>query len=364
MNVLLLIFSYNTGGIERLLIDTANGLSKRGYHVSLCIINDAYDTELLYNFDVAVHIHYLNRPKHSRKRVSFMMQFVKIIRAEHIQLIHCQDLNCVIFSSLAKLLCPSVIILDTVHDTMVYKTYSALQIIFERFLCRRIIAISCSVQKEIRDRNIPFKKIVLIYNAIDTSNFPLLPKHCIVPDQITLGNVARIQPAVKGQLVLLQAITILKSKYPHILCKFAGGIAPTDESDYQALLQFVDANALQTNVTFLGNVKDVPSFLRSVDIFILPSLYEGFGISLIEAMSMGLPCIASNLDGPAEIINNTSYGLLFNPGDAIDLAQKIDYAIEHYDDFDNSIISDSISARFGIEIMLDQLTALYQQLLN
>ena len=232
MNILLLIFSYNTGGIERLLIDMANGLIRRGHHVSLCVINDAYDIELLHQFNPEVHIHYLNRPNHSHRRFSFMMQFASIIKKEKIQIIHCQDLNCVVFASLAKLFRPSIVIIDTVHDTMAYKTYSKLQIAAEKLLCRRIIAISQAVRREIELRDIPANKISLIYNAIDTSRFPLQAIHQLTEEQVILGNVARIQPSVKGQLVLLQAMTILKEKYPHILCKFAGGVAPENIADY------------------------------------------------------------------------------------------------------------------------------------
>lgn len=365
MNLLFLIFSYKTGGIERLLIDTANEMQKRGHRVSLCIINDTYDSELLTNYQADIRLFRLERPTGPGSRLPYMKQLATIVAIEQIDLIHCQDLNCVVFSLLAKLRRPQVKIIDSVHDTMVFATYPGYKILLERLLCSRIIAISKSVEKEILLRGIPQKQVAVIYNAIITEKYqPKQHQKCFSPDQVVLGNVARILPHIKGQGILLEALRIVKEKHPSIRCLFAGEAAKENRADYEALLDYTRVHHLEEQVQFCGNVSDVPAFLATIDIFVLPSISEGFGISLIEAMSMGIPCIASDISGPAEIITSETVGVLFESKNPADLAEKIDYVISNYTHYQKEEISNFVKTRFDISQMVDSLLVLYGQVLR
>ncbi len=291
-----------------------------------------------------------------------MLQFAHIVGSEKVQILHCQDINCVIFSLIAKLLHPSLHILDTVHDTRMFTEHNSIKILGENLLCRKIIAISNAVKNDILSRHISSSKVAVIYNAIDISKFAPVVRKKPDKEHIHLGNVARILPSKKGQICLLQAMLLLLEKYPNLHCSFAGESSPKHVNEYQQFLDFIHTNNLEDHVTLCGNVSDIPTFLQSIDLFVLPSLYEGFGISLVEAMSTGLPCIASNIDGPAEIILNSNLGLLFEAGDSRDLANQIDYAITHYDTFDQSRISVYISQKFSIITMVDSLLKLYATL--
>ncbi|NLG05159.1 MAG: glycosyltransferase family 4 protein, partial [Clostridia bacterium] len=312
MNIMFLIFSYHTGGIERLLIDMTNTLVKKGESVSVCIINDTYDKELLSFYHSEVDILYLNRPVNTGSRLNYMMEFASLVNIKNIDVLHCQDVNCVIFASIAKFSRPSMKIFDTVHDTFAFGEYSAFKIFFEKRLCHCVISISESVKKTILKRGVPEKKIRVVYNAIDTKRFPLHHKAGAFHNPPVLGMVARIAPKLKGQDILIEALALLSDEFPTLECRFAGAPAKDDEADYQSLLQLVDHYGLSKRVAFLGDIKNVSDFLRDIDIFILPSRKEGFGISLIEAMSTGLPCIASDNEGPAEIITDQTLGLLFS----------------------------------------------------
>ena len=139
MNIMFLIFSYQTGGIERLLIDMANALCQEGQQVSLCIINHNYDDSLLAEYHSSIQIYKLHRPCQSGKRLPYMWKLANLIRQQRIQILHCQDLNCTIFAVLAKLLHPSLSIIDTVHDTFAFTEYSFSKIKLEHLLCRKII---------------------------------------------------------------------------------------------------------------------------------------------------------------------------------------------------------------------------------
>ena len=104
-------------------------------------------------------------------------------------------------------------------------------------------------------------------------------------------------------------------------------------------------------------MEDVPGFLSKVDIFALPSRSEGFGISLIEAMVMGIPCVASRLEGPVEVLQDGKYGALFTADCSEDLAQQLRHIIENYHAKKAAAV-DSITyvkQHYNIQTMCDQL---------
>ena len=156
------------------------------------------------------------------------------------------------------------------------------------------------------------------------------------------------------------------SEFPALSCRFAGDIAPGQQAAFEELQTYIRKHRLEDHVRFCGNVDDVPSFLHSLDAFALPSLYEGFGIALIEAMACGLPCTASRLDGPAEIITDDSLGLLFTPGDVNALADSIRTLLvrKHAGQWKEAQISASIRLRFSIDSMVSAHLSLYERLLS
>lgn len=362
MNILFLIFSFNTGGIERLIIDMANEMTARNNNLYLCIINNDYTSSLISNLDSSVKVIYLNRPIGSNKKIKYMNVLSKKIVREHIDIVHCHGMNCVLFSCIAKIRSPHVHFYNTVHDVPDFTSYAKWQIIAENLICDKIIAISHTVEKEIVKRKVANKKIITIFNAVNTEKFlPKNTKETFCIDNIVIGNVARFIPEKKGQNTLINAIKILKKKYPQIQCHFAGAADDAHQEEYHLLLDSISDSNLKDNIFFHGNVENIPSFLDKIDIFVLPSIYEGFGISLIEAMSMGIRCIASNVDGPSEIIYSRDLGLLFDVNSVTDLVEKLDYMIMHYYDYDSNKISSYIKDKYNIHNMVSQHINLYKE---
>ena len=118
---------------------------------------------------------------------------------------------------------------------------------------------------------------------------------------------------------------------------------------------------MEENVKFLGNVDNIPEFLNKIDICVVPSRSEGFGLALVEAMAMGVPCIASNIAGPSEIIKNEQTGILFNNGDSVELANKIIKTIGKYQEYKEDAWKKrtKIVEKYSIETMCEQLITLY-----
>lgn len=371
MRIMFEIFSFNVGGIERLLIDMCNNLERRGHNVFLCIINKDYSEELLKALDPSVTILQLNRPVGSSHTQDFyyMRRLAYFVRHFQIEVLHCQGINCVLFSALCKIRSPHTVFVNTVHDSGNYPSYSLLKIAAANCFLNETVAISNCVKDEILARPVGADKVVTIYNAINTRHFHFYDRSCrkhplAERDTIELINVARFFPAKKGQDLLVEAVEKLLPVYPSLHVTFAGDVFKGQEEAFASLMDTIRAHRTQDHFTFAGDVPNIPALLAKGDIFVLPSRYEGFGIALIEALATGMPAIASNLEGPAEIMARDDLGLLFQAEDADDLARKIQEMIKYYEVYDQKKIADHIAKTFPIDVMVDDHLYLYEKLLG
>lgn len=362
MKIMYLLFSFTVGGAEKLIVDTCNEMVGQGNEIYLYIVNKYYSEDLLSCVDQKVNIVLQNRKKENL--IKTMFKIYQYIKKEKIDVVHCNSFNSPELLLLTKILCKKIKIMYTVHGLGQYDSLNKFQIMYRNIICDKIIAISESVKKDIIHKGAHEDKIEVVYNAIDTSKFERYvsePKYKIDKDKIVLGNVARIVPEQKGQDILIRALAILKRKYPEIKVFFAGGVDQEHKENFEFLKKLTEKLELKNNVVFMGNVSNVPEFLEKIDIFILPSRFEGFGISLVEAMVMGIPCIASNLNGPAEIIGNNKYGFLFENENVEQLADQIVYVIENYEEIKETAEKNvkKIKNKFDIKSMCKVLLEIY-----
>ena len=128
-------------------------------------------------------------------------------------------------------------------------------------------------------------------------------------DQLVIGNVARLQPA-KGQVYLLRAFARLGVDRPDARLVLVGwGVSEADLRAEAARLGIAD------RVQFLGKRRDVYRLLTAFDVFAFPSVHEGQGIALLEAMVAGVPIVAAASDGIPEMVRHEQSGLLVAPAD-------------------------------------------------
>lgn len=360
MKILYVVYSFNMGGTEKLLINICNNLVKSN-DIYMLIINNHYDKKLLNNFSSEVKIKLLDRKIGKNNKIKTSYQVYKFIKDNKIDIVHCNSLNSPELLWISKLLIPRIKIFYTIHGINQYSKLKKIQKVYRNIICKKIIAISKSVKNDLENNGVKSNKISLIYNGINTGEFCVSKKQFDI-NNIIIGNVARMDPDVKGQDILLKAIPLLKEKYPYIRCLFAG--APNDNSiaKLEAMKKFVTQNGLEYNVSFVGNIDDVKHFLSGVDIFILPSRNEGFGLSIIEAMSMGIPCIASDVNGPSEIVENVNNGFLFETENIEDLYKRIDYVIDNFEIIKNNSITaiPKVKQLYDIQVVCDKLIEQYR----
>lgn len=362
MKILYLLYSFTIGGTEKLVSDICNEMHHRKHTVFLYIVNDLHDDLMLNNLDRGIQIKLQNRKAAQGDKAATLLQIAKYVYVNKIDVIHCNSLNSPELVLFAKLIKPYIRVFYTVHGMQQYKTLNKYKVMYRNVICNRIIAISKSVEKDIISSGAWQNKVEVIYNAIDVNKYVNTEKEKnFNKNNIIIGNVARFIPEVKGQDILMNAIEILKKSRPNIKCIFAGAPDEKHKKDFKQTQKKVIKCGLEKNITMLGNVLDIPKFLKGIDIFVLPSRLEGFGISLLEAMCMGIPCIASRLDGPEEILEFGKRGKLFEPQNPAALATLIDQVIENYDE-EKSIAEKNaqfVRTTYSIDEMCNKLVDLY-----
>jgi glycosyltransferase involved in cell wall biosynthesis len=134
----------------------------------------------------------------------------------------------------------------------------------------------------------------------------------------------------KGFIEYLGAARILAPKYPNLRFLVVGDVADGDhDSAKDEIARLAQTPELRDRVVMTGMRADVPEVLAAADIFLLPSYREGMPVSLLEAMMMGLPCIATRIRGCREAVVDGVTGFLVDVGSAEDIAGAVDYLIRN-----------------------------------
>ena len=273
MNILYLLFSFTTGGTERLVSDICNEMANREHNVHLYIVNDLIDPCMLETLSPKVQVCLQKRPAGGGDKLGTLLKIARYIRKNKIRYIHCNSFDAPELLLLKPLYFPRARILHTVHGMGQYKKLSRAKCFLRNRLCHRLIAISDSVREDMLTAGAAPKKVHTVYNAINLAKFTPAVREPGSP--MIIGNVARIMPEVKGQDILLDALGKLKKTRPDFHCYFAGGADAARQKDFAALQQQAVDLGLSEQVTFLGNVEDIPGFLKTLDAIVLPSRSEG-----------------------------------------------------------------------------------------
>ncbi len=235
-----------------------------------------------------------------------------------------------------------------------------------RRLDERVIAI-CELarQNEIERTAVSPDKVMTIYNGIDLAPFQQAADTAVrrefgIPDDAPLlGVVGRLHPQ-KGHTHLLAAFPAIRQAHPAARLLVVG-----DGALLMPFMALVEAMGMADSVILTGTRADVPEILAALDLFVLPSLWEGLPIVLLEAMAAGLPVAATAVGGTPELVVDGETGLLVPPADPGALATAV-----------NRLLDDPAAARrmgqagqervsrhFTVRRMADQIESLYLSLL-
>ncbi|MGD2118811.1 MAG: TIGR03088 family PEP-CTERM/XrtA system glycosyltransferase [Chromatiales bacterium] len=174
---------------------------------------------------------------------------------------------------------------------------------------------------------VPLRKLNRIYNGVDNDRFSPQPGHAALPpgfanaDSIVIGTVGRMH-GVKDQLNLAQAFVKLCQQQPETAAQLRlvfVGDGPLREECRQLLQD----NHLESQAWLPGSRDDVPRLMQAMDVFVLPSLAEGISNTILEAMSCGLPVVATDVGGNAELVVAGETGRIVPSADPQALANAL-----------------------------------------
>ena len=184
--------------------------------------------------------------------------------------------------------------------------------------CDAVVCNSRAAAQRLMEQGLPEHKISVIGNGLPTEAFVESP--CFLPRRpgiLRVGMIARMNTRAKNHVLFLQAASRLREKFPHVEFLLAGDGPLRGELQQEAARLGVAGQ-----VRFLGDQRNIPSVLASLDVSVLPSASESLSNAILESMAAGVPVVASRVGGNPELVNEER-GILFAPDGEEDLAASI-----------------------------------------
>jgi len=313
MKIVQCLFTIKTGGAQILVVDMLNEMC-RHHDVSLIIVNDQFNENILSQLNSNVKLYMINRKEGSLNPIPLLKLNLLLLKLKP-DIIHCHEAN---MARLIKVRGGKFVY--TIHDVGIPVS------LYHHF--DSVIAISQAVYTDALFRITG--DIRTVCNGIPVSSFTKRKEYTLKHDEkCRLVQVSRLMHTKKGQDILLKALhqVIYHFGFENVSLDLIGS---GDSLDY--LLELVEDLKLGQHVRFLGE-KDrgwLFSNLSRYHLLVQPSFYEGFGLTILEGLAAGVPVLASNIDGPAEIIAQTRGGFLFEKGNVENCATQIFRFIHMY----------------------------------
>ncbi len=334
--LLFVIDGLDLGGAQQLLVVLGRALVEQGWRVLVCCLQPKLD--LLPRLrEAGVEVHCLGRPRPGVSRPVAFLRYVlgglwdigRLLVRERVDILHAHLSDAEFLGLAAGLVCRTPVVMATIHSPRLLPERSRrslrnrLRVFLSRTLFNAadwIVAVSEEAASNlISVFGVASGRVVVIENCVAFGQGeapPGLREALGIPAGArVLAAVGRLDP-VKNHALLLEAMAALPRRDVVLLLVGAGGLE--DELRRQA-----SALGLADRVLFLGLREDVARLLRIVDVFIMPSKYEGTSLALLEAMAAGRPIVATDIPGNRKPLIDGAAALLVPPDDANALARAI-----------------------------------------
>lgn len=322
--LLLLAVGLGVGGTESHVLELASRLDRARFDVTVCALKgeDVIAVELRKR-----GVRVITLGGRDRLDGLVVLKLWQLIRKERPDIIHAflfwANLACRVVGRLLRV----PVRLSSYHDLEVRRIWHRL--IPDRLTMPWTHAIVCCSEAVCRSVRAQLggeeKKYVAIPFGVDVEQYDgagLLKRRDLGlrEEPAVIGTVCRLVEPKKGLAVLLQAAARLREQAPAPDFQL---LIVGDGPAYGSLRAWAEQIGLAPRVVFAGMRRDVAGLLPLMEIFVLPSLYEGFGIAILEAMAAGRPVVATAVGGIPEVVVHGETGLLVPPGDPVALADAL-----------------------------------------
>lgn len=357
IKIIHIIPTLDMGGAERAVVDIAKNLNPADFQVKvICLKRFGHWGLELKNKNVEM----ISLGQKDKLGILILPKLIRILKRENPDIVHTHLFGADFYGRLAAWLAGVDIIVSTEHNLnisegrikKILKKYSAA-------LAKAIVASSSAIEKYlIKSEGAKADKISVIRYGIEVDKFLNKQRVFVGKEEIILGFMGRLTEQ-KGVDLLIGALAKLRNQ--KIVCRIAG----QGELQEELKRRIVENNS-SNKVSLLGQVKNSKNFFDELDIFILPSRWEGLGIVILEAALSGLPVIASNIDGIKEVIENGISGILTEPGDIDALAEKIKNLAGNPEERKRLGLNlqNKVKNEFNLERMVGEYENLYFKLIN
>ncbi len=358
-------------GAERLLIGIAKEYDKTKFELYFCVLKK--------HGDLNKEIEKLGLKTFSLDCKSFLdapkavLSIIFILKKYRINILHTHLFHAGILGHFAALFVPKALVLMTRHYSNYTHLYgTAFQRLLDRWSLRvtkYIIAVSYGVLKALTQLEVADpKKILVIHNGIDLNQFNL---------SSDVGMKIRDELKIRKDFKIIGAIGTLHPRKGHEYFVRAANIVCLNRKDVKfiiigdgiaekKLLELRDSFGLREEIIFTGYRKDAPYLLSMMDILVQPSLEEGFGLTIIEAMVLSKAVIATNVGGIPEIVEDKISGLLVPEKSPEAIAQAVNYLLDNPDKIRRLGINAKLRVfdKFSLSSMVKRYELVYEDLIK
>ena len=390
IKVLHIITRFDKGGSAQNTYLSLLGLKKKNYQLSL-VSGLSLESEMKYEEIKAkekdiqilesegikfIQCPFLLRKINIIKDLRAFFDIWRIIKKYNPLIVHTHSSKAGLMGRLAAKLAGTPIIVHTPHGHVFFGYFGPLKtklfIIFEKLASRITDKIVALTNREKKDHML-FKiaeedKFSVIYSGIELnilkeSSFEEkqnLKKELGIPENsLIVGTAGRLVP-VKGPEFLVKASKYIISKYPDTYFMFTGD-GPLEQDLKRKALEM----GISDNIIFLGWRDDLAKIISIYDVFVLPSLNEGMGRVLVEAMALGKSIVASNIGGIPDLVIHGKNGFLVPPKNPKELAKYIQILLEDEKKREKmGLAGKEMSLNFSAENMVEKIAELYEELLK
>ncbi len=321
VRVLHVINGEHYAGAERVQDLLAGGLGPLGFDVvQACLKPGQFAAERQFR---SIPLHEL--PMRGRFDLRPALRLARLIQQDRIGLLHSHSVRGALVAGLASKL-TGVPLVHHLHSPTRHDSTNSWQDRMsawaERVGLQRasaLIAVSASLGQYARQQGYAAEKIVVVPNGVPPRP-PIRPREA-AQQTWTLGMIALFRPR-KGIEILLEAMALLRSQGLNVRLRAVGDFQSPHYGDQ--VKQLAGRLGLADAIDWVGFQRDIDSQLAGMDLLVLPSLFgEGLPMVLLEAMSAGLPVVATRVEGIPEAVRHGREGLLVPPGNAEQLARAI-----------------------------------------
>lgn len=323
------------GGTEKYIRMLLEGVDPDRYEHSVCCLIERGDhAEWVEEGGYQMHVLAATNdqsPRNWFRNIRQIWKLSRVLKRERIDVVHSHDFFPALMTRFAALLARTPVVFITHHN--LFEWLKPIHHRVNRFLAKRttkIVAVSESVLRRSAETDrVDLDKYELIYNGLDFSN--LAPdagkrerarRELGVEGKRVIGTIGGLSFR-KGQRFLIEAFGELAKESEDLALVVVGGTVQNEPTMLRDLEASAERLGVRDRVVFTGARTDATDLLNAFDVFALPSVAEGFGYVLVEAMATEVPVVCSDITTFREITREGEFGALFKNRDAADLAEKL-----------------------------------------